>query len=253
MRALVVIPSYNEVATLRRVVEGVRGTGRAHVLVVDDASPDGTGALADWLAERDYGVHVMHRPGKQGLGAAYRAGLQWGLASGYDAIGEMDADGSHDPADVPRLLDALRNADVVIGSRYVPGGHVRNWPRRRRMLSRAGNAYVQWWTAVPVRDSTAGFRMYRRQALTSLGVADVRSDGYSFQIELVLRAHVAGFRVVEIPITFVERTDGVSKMSRGIVLEALWRVPRWARDARGRPTVINDRSVAAAPAAEPTR
>lgn len=252
MRALVVIPTYNEVATLRRVVEAVRGSGRAHVLVVDDASPDGTGALADWLAERDYGVHVMHRPAKRGLGTAYRAGLQWGLASGYDAVGEMDADGSHDPTDVPRLLDALRNADVVIGSRYVPGGHVRNWPRRRRILSRAGNAYVQWWTTLPVRDSTAGLRMYRRQALASLGLAEVRSDGYSFQIELALRAHAAGFRVVEIPITFVERADGVSKMSRSIVLEALWRVPRWARDARGTPMAVNARSVAATPVTTPT-
>ncbi|CAN5888734.1 polyprenol monophosphomannose synthase [soil metagenome] len=245
MRALVVIPTFNEAATLQRIVESVRATGRAHVLVVDDASPDGTGALADWLAERDYGVHVLHRPGKEGLGVAYRAGLRWGLASGYAAIGQMDADGSHDPADVPRLLDALGNADLVIGSRYVPGGAVRNWPATRQLLSRGGNAYVRLWTGLPVADATAGFRMFRRQTLTALDLDAVRSDGYSFQIELALRAYAAGFRVVEIPITFVERTDGESKMSRSIVAEALWRVPRWAANRSRRPATVNDRSVAA--------
>ncbi len=245
MRTLVVIPTYNEAATLRRVVETVR-VGRAHVLVVDDASPDGTGELADWLAERDYGVHVLHRPGKAGLGAAYRAGMRWALASGYDVIGQMDADGSHDPADVPRLLAALRNADLVIGSRYVPRGAVRNWPRTRRLLSRAGNTYVRMCTALPVADATAGFRMFRRQTLMALQVDAVRSDGYSFQIELALRAYTSGFRVIEIPVTFVERTDGVSKMSRSIVAEALWRVPRWAIDAPRRPQTVDRRSVAAA-------
>jgi dolichol-phosphate mannosyltransferase len=245
MRALVVIPTYNEAATLRRVVEAVRATGRAHVLVVDDASPDGSGELADWLAERDYGVHVLHRPAKAGLGAAYRAGFAWALASGYDAIGQMDADGSHDPADVPRLLDALRHADLVIGSRYVPGGAVRNWPYQRRLLSRAGNTYVRLWTGLPINDATAGFRMFRRHTLAALELDDVRSDGYSFQIELALRTHAAGLRVVEIPITFVERTDGVSKMSRAIVIEALWRVPGWSLDFRGRPTAVDRRSIAA--------
>jgi len=245
MRALVVIPTYNEASSLRRVVESVRRTARAHVLVVDDNSPDGTGELADWLAERDYGVHVMHRGDKAGLGAAYRAGFAWALASGYEAIGQMDADGSHAPEDVPRLLDALRNADLVIGSRYVPGGAVRNWPPSRRLLSRAGNAYVQLWTGLPINDATAGFRMFRRRTLTALELEEVRSDGYSFQIELALRAHAAGLRVVEIPITFVERTNGVSKMSRAIVAEALWRVPGWALDARGRPVAVDPRSVAA--------
>jgi dolichol-phosphate mannosyltransferase len=245
MRALVVIPTYNEAASLRRIVEAVRGCSRAHVLVVDDDSPDGTGDLADWLAERDYGVHVMHRARKEGLGAAYRAGMQWGLASGYDAIGEMDADGSHDPADVPRLLAALGNADLVIGSRYVPRGGVRNWPWTRELLSRAGNTYVRLWTGLPVADATAGFRMYRRATLLALDVAALDSDGYSFQVELALRAHAAGFRVIEIPITFVERTDGVSKMSRAIVIEALWRVPGWSLDFRGRPTAVDRRSIAA--------
>lgn len=247
MRAVVVVPTYNEAASLRRIVEGVRATGRAHVLVVDDDSPDGTGDLADWLAERDYGVHVLHRAEKAGLGAAYRAGFAWALASGYDAIGEMDADGSHDPADVPRLLDALGNADLVIGSRYVPGGAVRNWPRHRLLLSRAGNAYAQRWTGLPVQDATAGLRMFRRRTLLALDIDDVHSDGYSFQIELALRAHARGFRVVEIPITFVERTDGVSKMSRAIVAEALWRVPTWARHSRGHPERVATTSVAAGP------
>jgi dolichol-phosphate mannosyltransferase len=245
MRALVVIPTYNEAATIRRVVEGVRASRRAHVLIVDDGSPDGTGEIADWLTARDHGVHVLHRTSKAGLGAAYRAGLRWGLDSGYEALGEMDADGSHDPADVPRLLDALGNADLVIGSRYVPGGAVRNWPLHRRVLSRGGNLYVRSMTGLPVQDATAGFRMFRRRTLLALGIDCVQSDGYSFQIELALRAHAAGFRVVEIPITFVERTEGASKMSRTIVLEALWRVPRWALEARNLPSGVDRRSVTA--------
>lgn len=245
MRALVVIPTYNEAATIRRVVEAVRTSRRAHVLVVDDGSPDGTGEIADWLAERDHGVHVLHRSVKSGLGAAYRAGLRWGLESGYDALGEMDADGSHDPADVPRLLDTLGNADLVIGSRYVPGGAVRNWPVHRLVLSRGANWYVRAFTGLPVNDATAGFRMFRRQTLTALDLDRSQSDGYSFQIEMALRAHAAGFRVVEIPITFVERTDGASKMSRTIVLEALLRVPGWALEARNRPSAVDRRSVAA--------
>jgi glycosyltransferase involved in cell wall biosynthesis len=247
MRALVVIPTYNEAGTIRRVVEGVRASRRAHVLVVDDGSPDGTGEIVDWLVQRDHGVHVLHRAGKAGLGSAYRSGFRWGMRVGFDAIGEMDADGSHDPADVPRLIDALGNADLVIGSRYVPGGAVRNWPVRRLVLSRGANWYVQAFTGLPVNDATAGFRMYRRQTLAALDIDRSQSDGYSFQIEMALRAHTAGFRVVEIPITFVERTDGASKMSRSIVLEALWRVPRWALDARDRPAGVDRRSVAATP------
>jgi dolichol-phosphate mannosyltransferase len=245
MRALVVIPTYNEAATIRRIVEAVRTSRRAHVLVVDDSSPDGTGRIADWLAERDYGVHVLHRERKAGLGPAYRAGLRWGLETGFDALGEMDADGSHDPADVPRLIEALGNADLVIGSRYVPGGDVRNWPLSRRLLSRGANYYVHACTGLPIKDATAGFRMFRRDVLTALDLDRIQSDGYSFQIEMALRAHVAGFRVVEIPITFVERTQGHSKMSRNIVLEALWRVPRWGLEGRNLPTEVNSRSVAA--------
>jgi dolichol-phosphate mannosyltransferase len=245
MRALVVIPTYNEAATVQRVVEAVRETGRAQVLVVDDGSPDGTGEIADWLAERDYGVHVLHRTEKAGLGAAYRAGLRWGLNSGYDVVGEMDADGSHNPADVPRLLDTLGNADLVIGSRYVPGGTVQNWAVRRRVLSRAGNWYVQAMTGLPINDATAGFRMFRRETLEAIGIDDVQSDGYSFQIEMALRAHASGFRVVEIPITFEERTEGASKMNGTIVLEALWRVPGWAMESRKQPVRVAKRSVAA--------
>jgi dolichol-phosphate mannosyltransferase len=247
VRALVVIPTYNEAATVGRVVDAVRATGAADVLVVDDGSPDGTGAVADAVAERDPGVHVLHRTAKQGLGAAYRAGLRWGMDAGYDALGEMDADGSHEPHDVPRLLDALRNADLVIGSRYVPGGAVRNWPLHRRLLSRGGNWYVQAWTGLPVRDATAGFRMFRRATLTALDIDTVVADGYAFQVELALRAHAGGFRVVEIPITFTERAEGASKMSRSIVLEALWRVPRWGLETRAMPTAVDRRSAAAHP------
>lgn len=240
-----IVPTYNEAATVGRVVGAVRATGAADVLVVDDGSPDGTGELADALAARDAGVHVMHRTAKSGLGAAYRAGLRWGLDAGYDALGEMDADGSHDPADVPRLLAALGNADLVIGSRYVPGGGVANWPLSRRLLSRGGNAYVRAFTRLPVRDATAGFRVFRRITLEALDVDHVQSDGYAFQIELALRAYAGGFRVVEIPITFVERTEGASKMSRAIVAEALWRVPRWGPTARRLPRGVDARSVAA--------
>jgi dolichol-phosphate mannosyltransferase len=243
MRALVVIPTYNEAATVQRVVEGVRATGRADVLIVDDGSPDGTGEIAATLAQRDPGVHLLQRASKQGLSAAYRAGLGWGLAAGYDALGEMDADGSHDPADVPRLLDALGNADLVLGSRYVPGGAVRNWPLSRTLLSRGANLYVRACTGLPVRDATAGFRMFRRATLEALDFTSVQSDGYSFQIELALRAYTGGFRVVEIPITFVERTDGASKMSRSIVLEALLRVPRWGLQTRRLPRSVHHRSV----------
>jgi dolichol-phosphate mannosyltransferase len=245
MRALVVIPTYNEAATIQRVVEAVRATGRAQVLVVDDGSPDGTGEIADWLAERDYGVHVLHRAEKAGLGAAYRAGLRWGLDHGYEAVGEMDADGSHDPHDIPRMLDALGNADVVIGSRYVPGGAVRNWPAHRQLLSRGANWYVRTLTGLPVNDATAGFRVFRRETLEALDLASSQSDGYSFQIEMAMRAHAAGFRVVEIPITFEERAEGASKMNRTIVLEALWRVPLWALESRKQPVRVDRRSVAA--------
>lgn len=252
MRAIFVIPTYNEAATLSGIVKGVRATGQADVLIVDDSSPDGTGAIADHLAGADPGVHVLHRGRKSGLGAAYRAGLRWGLEAGYDALGEMDADGSHDPGDVPRLLGSLANADLVIGSRYVSGGGVRNWPASRRLLSRGGNAYVRTITGLGVHDATAGLRVFRRAALEALDLDAIQSDGYSFQIEMALRACQAGFRVVEVPIVFTERVDGSSKMSRAIILEALLRVPLWGLSVARGPRRVHPRSVVSTrPAPQP--
>jgi len=252
MRALVVVPTYNEVASLEAVVTRVLAAGEAagadvSVLVVDDASPDGTGALADRLAADDARVGVLHRPGKGGLGPAYVAGFRWGLARGFDAIVEMDADLSHDPADVPRLLHALAGADLVIGSRYVPGGGVVDWPLSRLLLSRAANRYVGLVTGLPVADATAGFRAFRRQVLEALDLSALRSDGYAFQVETALRAWRAGFRIVEVPITFTERRDGASKMTRAIIVEALWRVLVWGLTSGRRPPAAHPHSVARLP------
>jgi len=229
MTALVVIPTYNEIHTLQRAIEGVlSATGdEVHVLVVDDSSPDGTGELADKLAATEPRLHTLHRPAKCGLGSAYREGFAWGLARGAQVLCEMDADLSHDPADVPRLLSAIRGADLVIGSRYVHSGSVVDWPAHRRALSVAANAYVRLWTGIPVRDSTAGFRAYRREVLEALHLTSIRSEGYSFQLEMALRAWRLGFRIIEVPITFVERCEGASKITRAIVVEALWRVAVW--------------------------
>jgi dolichol-phosphate mannosyltransferase len=236
---LVVTPTYDEreslpvtLARLRRAVPG------ADVLVVDDASPDGTGQVADALAREDPAVHVLHRPGKAGLGAAYVAGFTWGLARGYDVLVEMDADGSHAPEQLPDLLAALdAGADLALGSRWVPGGRVVDWPRRRELLSRAGNTYARWAVGLPLADATGGYRAFRAEALRRLDLAGVDSAGYCFQVDLAWRAVRAGQRVVEVPITFVERTSGVSKMSRAIVAEALWRTTVWGvrdRVSRGR-------------------
>jgi glycosyltransferase involved in cell wall biosynthesis len=234
MNALVIIPTYNEVATIDRAVEAVLATEpRADVLVVDDNSPDGTGKvvqqLIDARTDTPPRLHLLPRPGKQGLGAAYRAGFDWGLARGYDALVEMDADLSH-PADrLPALLDALEEgADLAIGSRYVRGGATRNWSRLREAISRGGNLYVQLALRLPVRDATAGYRAYRRQLLAALPLDQVQSSGYCFQIEMAHRTWQLGYRIVEIPITFTEREAGHSKMSRKIVVEALWRVAVWA-------------------------
>jgi glycosyltransferase involved in cell wall biosynthesis len=259
VRALVVIPTYNEIATLERVIGGVleAADGAAldvEVLVVDDGSPDGTGALADRLAADDKRLAVLHRPRKAGLGPAYLAGFAWGLRHGsggarlqgsYDALCEMDADLSHDPTDVPRLLRTLEHADLVMGSRYVPGGGVVDWPAHRRLLSAAGNRYVQLVTGLPVADATAGFRAYRRAVLEEVDLPSVDSDGYAFQLELVLRVWRAGFRIVEVPIVFTERREGASKISRAIVAEALWRVLRWGLAGPRRPGPVHPRSVAA--------
>lgn len=234
-RVLVVIPTYNEVGNVGRLVPRLRRVVPAvRLLVVDDGSPDGTGRLADRLAAEDGRVHVLHQGGKQGLGAAYAAGFRWARDRGFDAVVAMDADGSHVPEELPRLLDAARDADVVVGSRWVRGGAVVNWPWHRRLLSRAGNLYARLALGMPMTDVTGGYRVYRAAALDRLDAAAAVSRGYSFQVEMLWRAHQAGLRVMEVPITFVERQDGASKMSPLIVGEALWRVALWCvRERRG--------------------
>ena len=225
---LVVVPTYNERENLDPIVARVRAAvPEAHLLVADDGSPDGTGKVADELAAADTHVHVLHREVKQGLGAAYLAGFDWGLEHGYGVLVEMDADGSHQPEQLPALLDALAGADLVIGSRWVPGGTVRNWPRHREVLSRGANTYARVAMGTPVRDMTGGFRAFRASALRSLDLADVQSQGYCFQVDLAWRALRRGLRVVEVPITFVERERGSSKMSGAIVREALVNVTTW--------------------------
>jgi dolichol-phosphate mannosyltransferase len=225
---LVVIPTYNERDNLEPLLSRLHEVApAAHVLVVDDASPDGTGELADKLAAADERVRVLHRPGKAGLGAAYLAGFAEGLQGSYEVVVEMDADGSHAPEDLPTLLAALGDADLVIGSRYVPGGRVVNWPTHRQWLSRGGNLYSRLALGVPIRDITGGYRAFRREVLEELTLGDVASQGYCFQVDMAWRAVQAGFRVREVPITFTERERGSSKMSQTIVAEALWRVTRW--------------------------
>jgi dolichol-phosphate mannosyltransferase len=232
-RILVIVPTYNEADNIEPIVARVRGSvPEAHILVADDNSPDGTGDLADKLAAADEHVHVLHRKGKEGLGAAYLAGFGWGLSEGYSVLVEMDADGSHQPEQLPRLLDALRSADLVLGSRYVKGGAVRNWPRSREVLSRGGNLYTRMAIGVPLRDATGGYRAFRRETLEGIGLDDVASAGYCFQVDLAWRALRNGFRVVEVPITFVERERGQSKMSRAIVAEAMLKVGRWGLSYR---------------------
>lgn len=227
-RVLVIVPTYNEAGNVRKTVERVRtAVPPADVLVVDDNSPDGTGQIADRLAELDEHVHVLHRPGKAGLGAAYVAGFRWGLDRDHDVLVEMDADGSHQPEELPRLLAALEGADLVLGSRYVPGGRVVNWPRHREMLSRGGNVYARLALGVPLRDATGGYRAFRADALRRLDLDDVASQGYCFQVDLVWRAVQSGLRVVEVPIAFIERVEGTSKMSSAIVFEALVKVTGW--------------------------
>jgi dolichol-phosphate mannosyltransferase len=227
-RVVVVIPTYDEAANLAWIVGRLR---RAHpdvdVLVVDDHSPDGTGEIADGLAADDPHVHVLHRAGKGGLGAAYLAGFAWALAAGYDVVGEMDADGSHQPEQLHRLLHGLRTADLVIGSRWVPGGSVVNWPRRREALSRGGNLYVRLLLGIDVRDATAGYRLFRREALEKIDLGSVRSTGYVFQTDLVTRCLRAGLVVREVPIEFIERVRGESKMSGQVALESLKRITQW--------------------------
>jgi dolichol-phosphate mannosyltransferase len=232
---LVVIPTYNEVDNLESIVERLRAAvPEAHALVVDDGSPDGTGELADRLAAEDDHLHVLHRTEKAGLGAAYVAGFRSALADGYDVLVEMDADGSHAPEELPRLLAALHDADLVLGSRYVTGGEVRNWPRSRQAISRVGNVYARTLLRFPMQDATGGFRAFRRVVLETLKLDEVASQGYCFQIDLAWKTWREGFRVVEVPITFTERQRGQSKMSRAIVTEALWRVAAWGLTHRSR-------------------
>jgi glycosyltransferase involved in cell wall biosynthesis len=230
---LVIIPTYDERENIERIVgRVVASVPEAHVLVVDDASPDGTGRIADAMAESDARVHVLHRHTKDGLGAAYIAGFDWGLGRGYDVLVEMDADGSHAPEELPRLLDALTRADAVLGSRWVPGGAVVNWPRRRKLLSLGGNLYTRMALGIELKDATGGYRVYTRAVLEGIDYRAVASQGYCFQVDLTRRALAAGFRVAEVPITFVERERGESKMSGEIVREAFLRVTQWGFEQR---------------------
>ena len=227
-RVAVIIPTYNERENLELIVARVRSAvPAADILVVDDNSPDGTGEIADKLAADDEHVHAMHRAGKAGLGAAYIAGFGWGLEHDYGALVEMDADGSHDPAELSGLLTALQHADLVIGSRWVPGGTVTNWPKSREALSRSANLYARVVLGVGIHDVTAGYRAYRADTLRKIGLDQVQSQGYCFQIDLTLRAINAGLTVTKVPIRFTERTRGASKMSRAVIIEAFWRVTQW--------------------------
>lgn len=233
-RVIVLIPTYNERVNLPRIVGRVRqSVPDADILVLDDASPDGTGQIADAIASADPAVHVIHRTGKQGLGAAYLAGFDEALGQGYDVLVQMDADGSHQPEQLPRLLAALSDADVVIGSRWVKGGSVVNWPAYRKALSVGGNVYTKAILGMPVNDATGGYRAYRASALRAIDRDEVQSQGYCFQVDMTWRMVLAGLRVVEVPIEFVERAIGVSKMSNDIVREALVNVTLWGARHRG--------------------
>ncbi|MCU0295457.1 MAG: polyprenol monophosphomannose synthase [Candidatus Nanopelagicales bacterium] len=232
-RIVVVIPTYNEVDNLPRITRRVRtSVPEAHILVADDNSPDGTAKVADELAGVDDHIHVMHRLGKEGLGAAYLAGFSWALDNGFDVVVEMDADGSHQPEQLPLLLDALRDADLVLGSRWVPGGTVVNWPKSREILSKGGNWYTRKALRIPLMDATGGYRAFRASTLRALDLDGVGSAGYIFQVDLAYRTLAKGLRVSEVPIEFVEREIGDSKMNRKIVSEALWRVTVWGARER---------------------
>ena len=234
-RAVMVLPTYNEAGNLEWIVGRLRTAQPGiDVLVVDDGSPDGTGGIADRLAAADPQVMVVHRTEKAGLGAAYLHGFAVAREAGYDVIGEMDADGSHQPEQLYLLLRALEDADLVIGSRWVPGGSVVNWPLSREVLSRGGNLYVRLLLGIPVRDATAGFRLFRRSTLEKIDLASVRSNGYVFQTDLVHRTLRAGLTVAEVPIEFIERVRGDSKMSGAVARESLQRITVWGLRDRGR-------------------
>lgn len=225
---IIVVPTFNEAENIGPVLERLRAVQpNLDVLVVDDESPDGTGSIADQMAALDPAIHVEHRTARGGLGAAYLHGFAWALAQGYEVIGEMDADGSHQPEQLGLLLDALLDADLVIGSRWVPGGSVVNWPLHRAALSRGGNLYVRLLLGIDVRDATAGFRLFRRATLEKIDLQQVRSTGYVFQTDLVSRTLHAGLTVREVPIEFIERVRGESKMSGAVAAESLVRITQW--------------------------
>jgi dolichol-phosphate mannosyltransferase len=230
---LVVVPTYNERDNIGPIIGRLHAAlPRVHALIVDDGSPDGTGDIADEMAAGDERVHVMHRTEKSGLGAAYVAGFQWALERDYQVVVEMDADGSHAPEDLPRLLDALVDADLVLGSRYVPGGRLVNWPKSREWISKGGNLYSKLALGVRIQDITGGYRAFRRRVLEKLPLAEIASHGYCFQVDLAWRTLQFGFTVVEVPITFTEREIGESKMDSSIVREAFFKVGRWGVDHR---------------------
>lgn len=227
-RVLVIIPTYNESENLRPITARIRAAVPAvHILVADDNSPDGTGAIADELAAADDHVHVLHRKGKEGLGAAYIAGFRWGLAEGYQVLVEHDADGSHKPEYLPAILDRLKTAGAVKGSRYVKGGSTKGWPLQRELLSRGGNLWTQLMLGLPVKDATGGFVAWRATTLEGMGLDGIEAAGYGFQVEMVRRAIRSGFTIAEVPIEFVERELGNSKMSGKIVVEAMLLTTRW--------------------------
>lgn len=222
-------PDLHEKDNLGRIVSRVLASmPEAEILIVDDNSPDGTGQIAGYLASADERIHVLHGRGKSGLGKAYLAGFSWALRRNYGVVVEMDCDGSHDPSELPSLLAALSDADLVLGSRWAHGGRVVNWPGSRQVLSRAGNAYSRYMLGMPIRDLTGGYRAFLSSALRTIDIDSVTSQGYCFQVDMVLRAARAGLSIVEVPITFTEREHGSSKMSRAIVFEALWRVTEWS-------------------------
>lgn len=224
-RILVIIPTYNEAGNLPQIAPAILSQDpRLELLVVDDSSPDGTGDIADTMAQADPRVHVLHRPSKEGLGRAYLAGFRWGLARGYEAMFEMDADFSHDPTFIPRFLKAIEETDLVLGSRYATGVNVINWPISRLLLSLGANLYARIITGLPLTDLTGGFKCFRREVLEAIDLDQVSSNGYAFQIEMSFRAWKKGFRLREIPIIFHDRVEGQSKMSKRIVREAIWMV-----------------------------
>ena len=232
-KTLVVIPTYNERESLPIIVAGVRtAEPKVDILIADDNSPDGTGEVAEGLRNNDSGIFVLHRATKAGLGAAYLDAFGWAKANGYIVVVEMDADGSHRPVDLTIILDALTYSDVVLGSRWVKQGKVVNWPLSRKLLSRGGNLYTKIWLGIPIQDATGGFRAYRMSALDQMDVDHVASQGYCFQVDMAWRAVKAELRITEVPITFVERELGESKMDGSIVKEALWRVTQWGIEKR---------------------